>query len=352
MKHLFTIPFAIMSTVCVAQNSSAQITINSTDVGHIGKKYEYYTDTSVTNFLPGTGSNQTWDFTIHHQDEYMSNEILDITQYLFGSQYPQADLLLANNMGFAAAMKNDANAFVTLGLIDLNNIGFYRIDQVLPDTVIRYNMNMGSNWTDSSAYMMTMYFGMDPGIGSVADSIRIISMKKDYNIVNGEGSVITEYGSYQALQLMTTSVNTEKTEFYVNGTWIPFGTENSYSQISYNWWAKNLGMMIAYAEQDIYTGNFSVTRLYSITTVTGITESSSKAQLQAWPNPATDILNVHTPESAGEIKIYDMQGKMVKQSAVHSTQTHLNVNDLPAGLYTLVYSVKQDTQLLKLHVLE
>jgi hypothetical protein len=62
-----------------------------------------------------------------------------------------------------------------------------------------------------------------------------------------------------------------------------------------------------------------------------------------YPNPARSLLNIRTGKdlSTGIVTIYDMQGRQVRR--VKGSSTSIDVSSLTPGIYTLVFSSKDDT---------
>jgi hypothetical protein len=64
--------------------------------------------------------------------------------------------------------------------------------------------------------------------------------------------------------------------------------------------------------------------------------------LKVFPNPASSFVNVDHPESAGKevVSIYGISGVLIHRQivAVNSTQTKLNINFLPKGIYQVIYT--------------
>ncbi len=59
---------------------------------------------------------------------------------------------------------------------------------------------------------------------------------------------------------------------------------------------------------------------------------------EVYPNPVQNQLTISMaiPASEVTIRVYDLQGKMVKlPSTIQNTQTQINTTVLPAGFYTL-----------------
>ena len=61
-------------------------------------------------------------------------------------------------------------------------------------------------------------------------------------------------------------------------------------------------------------------------------EAVAKNTLHLWPHPAQDVLNVSTTRS-GSFKLYDMQGKAVRQQELSIGEQQIGLEGLASGLY-------------------
>ena len=68
-----------------------------------------------------------------------------------------------------------------------------------------------------------------------------------------------------------------------------------------------------------------------------ITSTSSirdeKTGISIYPNPASDELTIQSSQTIHTIRIFDMLGRMIKQSEPDQLQTKIKVTDLIAGKY-------------------
>lgn len=334
MKNYLSIIGFLAASSAFAQNPTVTI-INSADVAYPNFRYEYYVDTTTSNFDPGIGgSGWTTDFTTLNLDESNTIVIHDILQTPYASQYPQGNIVLENSYGIFAVAANTSNSFSVIDEINPAFQGFMNFHYLRPDTMLKYNLTLFDSWMDSSSYYVSMFFGADPGNGIIADSIRIITGKQEYTYVDGEGTCLTESGSYTSLRLMTAATLTDYTEFYQNGNWVSFGMTNQIMTITYTWWAKTSGLWVAQCEVDPLTGEIlNVSRLASMTTTTGVAEESSEQNAHVYPNPASDILTIETGTEEGFIEIADMTGRIVVTSMINSNVTRIDVTGLASGMY-------------------
>lgn len=88
-----------------------------------------------------------------------------------------------------------------------------------------------------------------------------------------------------------------------------------------------------------YNGGFGQTEDYSIDVTTDKLNTSEQMLQNAliiYPNPASDVLNISTPEKVLDVRIFAADGKLVKTA---DTKV-VNVSDLAKGVY--IVKVKTD----------
>lgn len=68
------------------------------------------------------------------------------------------------------------------------------------------------------------------------------------------------------------------------------------------------------------------------------TEDFKAESVKMYPNPAKGSVNFQTPSyvSSGEIKFYDVQGRMVKQQEINSMETAVSTSGMITGTYMAV----------------
>jgi hypothetical protein len=75
-----------------------------------------------------------------------------------------------------------------------------------------------------------------------------------------------------------------------------------------------------------------------------------KAEVLIYPNPTTDYVNINLTgyefgNQQGSFKLYDYQGRLLKQNAINQAETQVDLNDLSSSIYLL--QVFMDNQVLK-----
>ncbi|MGQ9848125.1 MAG: T9SS type A sorting domain-containing protein, partial [Bacteroidales bacterium] len=75
----------------------------------------------------------------------------------------------------------------------------------------------------------------------------------------------------------------------------------------------------------------------SVTPTAQSVNTNNLIQATLYPNPAKDYIMISAEENISNVKIYDMQGRLVKEQAFAADQEiKLNVNELSNGLYNIV----------------
>lgn len=77
----------------------------------------------------------------------------------------------------------------------------------------------------------------------------------------------------------------------------------------------------------------------------------SSTGLSVYPNPVKDVLHINIPGNSSEkavLAITDITGKTVHRAEVTAGETTVNLQHLPAGVYTLKYSNRDKTEVIKI----
>lgn len=75
---------------------------------------------------------------------------------------------------------------------------------------------------------------------------------------------------------------------------------------------------------------------------TGIAKFAGKADLKVWPNPATDNIWIDSPDSQNEIlRIFDINGRLVRQIEISNGQQMVDVRSLEPGMYFMATNTRR-----------
>jgi hypothetical protein len=89
----------------------------------------------------------------------------------------------------------------------------------------------------------------------------------------------------------------------------------------------------------------SITIFWNGLRVLATTSASPSIQLEAYPNPATDMFTLRWRQEVGmaAVSLVDLTGRKVRTWEAIATGETLQVVDLPRGMYVLQWKGKQQT---------
>jgi len=108
--------------------------------------------------------------------------------------------------------------------------------------------------------------------------------------------------------------------------------------------------------QMVYTANTGtngsalqgVQQPYEISVLTGVNEASMDISLSVYPNPTTGILTLQLADNnLGDFysALFNLEGKLLEKKPLQKSQTQLNLNVYPSGIYML--TIKQNNKRIK-----
>ncbi|MBS1595660.1 MAG: T9SS type A sorting domain-containing protein [Bacteroidetes bacterium] len=99
----------------------------------------------------------------------------------------------------------------------------------------------------------------------------------------------------------------------------------------------NKTLTYTYTDNNGCTARASLLRFYILNCTTGISALGADASVSVYPNPAKDKLYITGSSQiiGGEVRVYDMQGRMVSATALSAQQSVLDLSGVDAGYYTV-----------------
>lgn len=329
---------AIILFGIVASQAHAQPVINSNDVlpvaGEIFKTVNFYDAADPGN----SGANVTWDFSGIQATEDDTLLLRAVTPQSTGisSAFPGASVAIADPDDYYVFLKAENNKLSEMGAGEPGDAMPFSDNKEL----LRFPLTLGTTFTDT-------YNGSG---GDVLFSIDISG--KVTVTADAYGTLITPSGTFNNV-LRITTIDSSTTIFSGFG----FTDTTSEATTSYTWYQAGVHwplFTINVYEDDMgtYTDGFFLHKEQP----SGIFDKHRALQLNAFPNPFTEKINLEGFEAASNEKILTqfitLDGRIVKQLELNaSTTLQVNVADLPAGSY--IVSAQQGDkryvrQLLKL----
>jgi len=341
MKKFLLYLYLILMVVSAAH---AQITITAADMPNTGDtlRMSQATPASVLgkNFA-ATGANHTWDFsTLMPASQYldtfvsvMSTPILYYPTFLAtasialkGESFSMSTFSLTNVYDF---FKETTSAFTQVGFAaQFSGIPLPTLYSS-PDYWYRFPLNFQDK--DSCQFGYTV---------AIPTLFSLSNQSKRVNMVDGWGTLITPFGTFQTLRIM--SVITSRDSLQSDSLPFPIPPTTTVTT-EYKWLANghraplltvtNRGGMnpistVAY--RDHFLNLASVQNPEAVTTA-----------LSIHPNPTSGKIRISHTEgqngTGGMYRIADLAGKTVMQGAYSfaGNSYHLDISSLPSGIYVL-----------------
>ncbi len=341
-KRLLLLSFAFCTTF-----SFAQITISNSDFASAGDTFRVSTAAGFgINDLDSSGANRTWDYSTltaltQTIDTFVAVGATPLLyQFYFNNQfvYPATKATVATKISVPALPAgvpitlSNAYGFYKVNSTAFSQVGFGATISGIPtsipydslDYVYRFPMNFGNS--DSCNYKFQLSI---PNIGYLR------RRAKRVNVVDGWGTLITPYGSFNTLRVKSTTYATDT--IYI--TQLMFGTQIVQDpSVEYKWIGTNSGIpyLTINANADSIPLITTVRYRDSIRPVISIGLQDIKNPLhhfQVYPNPSEEqSLISFQQETAGKVSVelYHSNGKKVR-SLLEATLPE-GVNFIPLDL--------------------
>lgn len=339
-KQLFT-----LSLLSVAAVASAQTTITAADQPVLLSVYQQATDTTGTQSPGGSGTNQTWAYgsLANQRQDSMTFTLPQWTPD--GASYPSSNFCIMQNQGEAYIYATISPTLLEIDgqAADPFGNGVIPLTFTNPETQMIFPAAYGSSFGDTAGGVNQFYLGYDPGIGFTVDSVIIHTTIVKESDFDGWGSVTTPLGTFNTLRQNTYRKQSDTIDIYAFGMWTYGIFTQEDSARTYSYWVNGYGYPVVelYDQDDM--GQISrATWLSAQPMVTGVPVNENNNTVNAFPNPANDVLTIETSAGEGNIEIIDVTGRVVKTAVINSNLTYIDVTDLSSGVY--VYRVNGATQ--------
>ena len=336
MKYLIFI--LLVSTVIFL---NAQITLTQGDFPVPSLSYVVsYTSTVDSNLYLSSGASQTWDFT----GLFPVSQDTIIFESPTSSAIPFTYIAAFNNpldpehKATVALSQDVDNGMPMVTLSDVYN--FYKLTsdywiQVgmgagvnavpLPvlwnptDTILRFPVQYGDQDTSFSAYNMDV-----PNVGYYGeDRIRV-------NEVNGYGTLITPYGTFDALKV-TSSIFAHDS-LYSDSMGFGFATDRI--EIEYKWFALGYQMpILKIVERTGMGAGVTVTYIDSLRNLS--VADIQMQNLSFYPNPVVNAIKLRLSAEGFplQMNIFNVEGQLVFSREIESDEIDLSA--LTTGVYMM-----------------
>ncbi len=320
-----------------------QITITNNDMPNVNDIFVYSIgNTSFSQSLTVTGSNVTWDFSDLVSQSQRADTFVSVstTPLAYQFYFNNAFLYPNHKADYAVRGEFPSNSNSPVQVTDLYNyfknssteyanVGFGANINGVPtsgkndpvDVWYHFPMNYGGTASNYAEFGFSI-----PNTGYYGQSIQ------RYDTVDGYGTLITPYGTFQTLRLKSTVYRTDTTysDQFGFGTTIPRPEE-----IEYSWLTNNKGTPLL--KIVVRAGQITQVEYQDSIRTLGVKQWQEKVQMQVYPNPATDVVLIESNKRFAQtvqVKIFDIAGKNVEVPyQTFENKILVNVRLFPPGMY-------------------
>lgn len=344
----------LLAFTLVCSGLNAQITINSSDMPNAGDTLRVsYTNDTLDPSL--TGANYTWNYAylvgtsqwVHQFDNPASFTFpFNVLFNPFNTSYGLAQYT-PDSIPFLGIQPDNAYAFLRESTSKFRQVGAGLTINTLPipfnynphDTIYRFPMNFGNTDSSYAEYGLNI-----PGVGYYGQKIA------RRNIVDGWGTLITPFGSFQTLRVL--SLVHQRDTFADTSGIFGFGFDRPL-KYEYKWLKTGGKIPYLFVTANDVAGFPVVSNIEFRDSMRSVTQIGVN-ELQAhhldftiYPNPVRDFLIIEI-EAAGEDKfavdILDVSGRLIRSAcrARLNTGRYLEVirlNELSSGIYLVKVQV-------------
>lgn len=334
--------FLFFSLILISTQTFSQITLSSSDFPVAGNSYVVSTvnDASVIDYAP-TGANHTWDFssiTPQAQDTIPFVSASDMSlqpTYLIAFNNsitdPEHDADVANKQDyenpmptvtfedFYAFYKIDANAFVQVGMgVTVNSAPLPVLWDPI-DTIVELPAAFGNQDTCFSAFSATI-----PTLGYYSEE------RTRYNSIDGWGTLITPFGTFDALRIMSYSEIHDSLYYEAYGMGFPMDR----TETEYKWYAHGYSIpVLQVVIRDGMSASSTVTYVDSLRNLS--LNETTISEVNVYPNPATDevYIDIDVNHFPLNVVVVDVAGREVLSGEI--IDNRIDISGLSQGVYCI-----------------
>lgn len=340
----------LLSSILVASQLSAQITITASDFANAGDTVRMSQTTDNTVDFTSTGSNYFWDFSNLSAASQKLVEYVDMSgvsllvNFTFGpfapTKYQASYYLPTQDIPF-----DQISTFLPVSLED-----FYQFSRKTNDSItsVGYGLKIEGNEVPvKSDTIETRYkFPMTYLQSYTSNGYTNLDMNPFYDAiwrqhrqrissVDGWGTVLTPYGMFQALRIKHEINESDSLRMDVFGSpmWIPIPLPTTRI---YEWWADNEKDAVMRITTSDLGGNEVVTAIEYRDNYLGLDLGidAKETEVEIYPNPTTDVLYVKGLPTF-KYQIYGSNAELITEGESNGS---VPTSSLAKGSYLLIVS--------------
>lgn len=256
-------PFLLFFSLLAPLFSSAQITLDASDVPPFGAVLVTQSDTMPIGIDPGPpGAAVSWDFSMLVGDEGTSNTVVVPAETPFGSLFPQATFAFVSNTDFYSYAQVTSDALFALGGSAALPTGGVVTAALTPaQQLLTVPATFGSSFSNTYGVRIELDGSI---INPLLDSIRIIQNNFQQAEIDAYGTLELPDAVYEVLRQRVETYSTDSVFVKFFGVWSLFDVAQDTS-LTYEWWAAEGRGQVLTLDVDAEGNVFSATYLSSYT---------------------------------------------------------------------------------------
>lgn len=349
-KSYFLSFFTVLLMGLFAHQTSAQITVLSSDFPGKGDTVRYSVTNNIFNNYIATGADYNWNFSnLTPQSQtlmkHLSVDDADIiTQSLFGSfvipkyratyYLPARELPLATLSGFLNLPVDEIYRFyrktsdeMTVVGLSISAMGFgigKRADSI--EIAYKFPMEFGQNYNSEGS--------VDLDLSAVAP-FRLKQFRTRESEVDGWGTITTPYGTFECLRIhhIINEFDSIQLDLGNGPTWIPIPIPTIHE---YEWWTNDQNGPILKAKANEILGfqlfNEVMYRDVFRLNLNVSVDDYTVDQIRVYPNPASDFIHLLGVPNNSKIEIFSASGMLVYSNLFNH---FIDIRSLNPGIYLI-----------------
>ena len=331
----------------------SQITLLSTDFADSADTVRMSVTVDPLIDFSSTGANSSWDFSNLIPTSQLLRDYKDLSSASFFVNFmygPSAPLVYqaTNYLSSSALPLDQLSTFLPVTISDVYQFSKNASNSI---TSVGLSINVDGNEvpfrsdTIESRYELPLNFGntynsrgytnldMNPFYNAIWRQYR-----QRYSTVDGWGTIVTPYGSFDALRIDHFITETDSIYFEASGFPLAIELPIPDSHI-YEWWANGEKEPVLRITTIIQGSNETVTNIEYRDIYRGLDAGLSKNLIDhtVFPNPVINELNISgLNQGPTNYLVISTEGKIILKGFISAENNSIDVSDLASGNYQFV----------------
>ncbi len=265
--------------------------------------------------LTSEGTNQVWDASKLGIDGSFQLAFVNLSATPYEETFTEANIVESNPNGRFIFYEETETELLEVGSA---NEGWSVTTYTNPKTILQFPMDLGDSFVEKYA-STTEFDGYSPNF--ITGSTQVT--------VDAQGDLIMPYGPIEnTIRIKTVESGVDSNEDY---------GDYFFNVTRYTWYDLEYGSRIAnyiIADYGYGYGEQTFFQYISEDSYTSIKEQATIPNLQVYPNPASDYLQVSGTDSGSEYKLINQQGQEVLSGTI-SGEERIDTSEFTSGIYFL-----------------